>query len=447
MQVNQPRKYDEIVRSFITQHSGHIAVLSQDVLFIKTLRSTVAKHLVLPPGCFSVHSTPKKLVAALKTLHKVTSSVLVLVEREIEGVSNIEFLKYLRMDYPSLSIIILTEEIEREKLILLHEMGSNNCITKPISVNVLIEKIAFTIQPPSKLGQLIEEGKKLVSEGDFKKALAISAKVLELKPDSAAGLMLRGDALRGQKRRNEAELAYEAATRNARMYLEPLKKLADFYKETGEDEKRLEYLDQLDRLSPLNVERKVDIGTIAVKMGDEERAREVFDEAVKITTKQAMGIISKVARTIAENCMAHAPEMAEDFLRRSLEAKRGMLTEEDVEAYNSLGIALRKQGKWREAIDEYTKALEVAPEDENLYYNMAMAAMDGKQHREAATHATKALEINPEFPKRSAGVNFNLGFIFQKANDTEQARRFFEAALALDPGHSKARTRLQKLSG
>lgn len=443
--MGNAQQYDEIVRNYVHKEAGEFVIVSHDTSFLKTFRATVLKYLGLPATCMEVFNEKENAQRHLKSKAMKDKNVLVLIERDLAGVSSIEFIKYLKIDAPQVRFVVLTTEIERERLILLHEMGVSNFITKPISVNVLIEKIAFTIKPPSKIGELVEAGKKCIHDKDFKKALAVSEKVLQIKPGSPAGLMLRGDALKGMGKAAEAVAAYEGAMKEANLYLEPIKKLAEFYRDAGSAEEELKYLEQLDKLSPLNVERKVNMGGLNVKLGKPDKAKQLFDSAVKITNRQAMGFISDINKSIAEMCMDTNPEMAEEFLRQSLEAKRDMLDKSDVETFNTLGIALRKQGRWEDAIKEYKKALKVAPEDENLRYNIAMAFIDGKDFVRSAKELDKALKLNQDFGARHANVRYNIGYIFAKAGKNQKAIDSLRVALSVNPDHAKAAKLLEEL--
>ncbi len=444
--MSNGKNFDEIVRNFVLNEKGHFVAVSHDNGFIKTFRNAVQKILALPPNCmdgFTEKAPAQKLIGQLL---KDGKKPLLLIERELNGVLSVEFISYLRNDHPDLKMVVLTTEIERDGLILLHEMGVANFITKPISVNGMIEKVANTIRPATAIGELIEAGKRLLAKGEYDKVLAVSEKVLEMKPQSPAGLMLRGDALKGLGRRPEALAAYEGATRGASMYLDPIKKLADFHREEGNSTQALKLLEQLDKLSPLNIERKMEIGSIHLGLGKAARAKTYFDTATKLATRQAMTKIAKLHQNIAEMCMKAAPDLAEVYLRQSLDAREGMLDASDIETFNTLGIALRQQGKWEEATKDYKRALKIAPEDENLHYNMAMAYVDGKDYEKAATWLDKALRINQNMGANSAALCYNMGFIYKSAGRTQKAKDKLTRAVQIDPGHEKAKALLEKLS-
>ncbi|MBF0551606.1 MAG: tetratricopeptide repeat protein [Deltaproteobacteria bacterium] len=65
--------------------------------------------------------------------------------------------------------------------------------------------------------------------------------------------------------------------------------------------------------------------------------------------------------------------------------------------YNLVGIALRKVGRYEEAVRQYKKALELMPGDENIYYNIARAYYEMGDVKQAETNVRAALNINPKF--------------------------------------------------
>jgi tetratricopeptide (TPR) repeat protein len=77
-----------------------------------------------------------------------------------------------------------------------------------------------------------------------------------------------------------------------------------------------------------------------------------------------------------------------------------------------LGIELRKQGKWREAVAEYQRVLELVPDHAGLIYNMALACSDGGQTAEAHAWMQRALELEPTLPASGKNVAYNIGVIF-----------------------------------
>jgi tetratricopeptide (TPR) repeat protein len=83
---------------------------------------------------------------------------------------------------------------------------------------------------------------------------------------------------------------------------------------------------------------------------------------------------------------------------------------EVVRHYNNKGVLLAKDGKVKEAIEEYTRALRFFPEfKENfrIYYNLALAHLQLKTAEDiksAETFLKRALELEPTFEKAKASL-------------------------------------------
>lgn len=439
------RLYEKTLVDFVAKEDGVFFAISHDQNFLKILRQTMNKELLIGTDSIRTLSEEHKFLKELKTPQYRDRKILLLIERVLNNRSTLSFVRNLKEMYDDMHIVVLTTEVERQVLILLHEIGVGNFITKPVSMDTLIEKLAFTLKPQGKIGQYIDKAKSYLAKGMFDEALNLSEKILEIKPGSAAALMIRGDAFKGKGEVAQAEKEYSEAHSGAALYLEPLKKLADLYKDEGDAEKQLKYLEKLDRLSPLNVDRKVSMGEIHLEFGNADTAEEYFEQAVVNAKKEAQVMIEEVKRNIAEKCLEKSPGMAEKFFRSIIDAKGGQLRKSDIETFNRLGIALRRQGRWQDAVAEYGQALKIAPDDENLLFNSAVAYTEGGRHVEALRHMEKALKINPDFGSASPVISFNMGVMFANGRKPQEAAQYMRRTLKLDPGHQGAKKMLASL--
>ncbi|WP_285907012.1 tetratricopeptide repeat protein [Pseudodesulfovibrio pelocollis] len=439
------KKYDSIVYDFFENGNGAVLLLSEDPLFKKTLSSTIFKIIGTKRDCFFAYENVQVGLRKLQECQKSKIECIVFIERLIGGRPSTDTIITIKRLLPDQRVIVLVSETKRENIAYFYEIGVNNVISKPASMNNLIEKMAFTIKPLGKLSEYMETGKRFLAAGKYREALQISDKILTIKPNSPAGLMLRGDVFLEAGRREDAVESYMKAHESSRLYLEPLKRLARAYEGVDED-KHLEYLKKLDRLSPLNTERKTDIGRVHVQRREMDRAEKYFDQAIEAATREAMSMVGSVAERISEAVGQVSPQMSEKYLSKVLESKGRSLCKDDIALFNKLGIALRGQGKWREAIDNYSRALEISPDDEGLYYNMGMAYFDGGDKRMAAKCFETALDKNPEFHKSSEVASLNLGTIYADLRQPEKAIPFLENALALNPRNTTARQKLDALN-
>lgn len=439
------RQYEKTIVDFVAKENGCFFAISHDQVFLKMYRQTLNKELVIGTDRIRALAEEHKFISEIKTPYFKDKKILLLIERVLDNRNTLSFVRTLKAMYEDMYIVVLTSEVERQVLILLHEIGVGNFITKPVSMDTLIEKIAFTIKPQGKIGQFIDTAKGYLAKGMYDEAVALSDKILKLKPGSAAALMLRGDAHKGKGEVAAAERSYAEAHKGAALYLEPLKKLADLYKDEGDLEKQLIYLQKLDRLSPLNVERKISMGEIHLEFGNAEAAEEFFEQAVANAKKEAQAMIEEVKRSIAEKCLDKAPATAERFFRSIIDAKGGQLRKSDIETFNRLGIALRRQGRWQDAVSEYGQALKISPDDENLYFNTAVAYTEGGRHTEAMRALERVIKLAPDFGADSPTLSFNMGVMCANGRNPQDAARFMRRTLELDPGHEGARKLLATL--
>lgn len=439
-------QYGKTVVDFTVKDNGCFFVLSQDATFVRNLRNTLNKELVIGSDLIRTMTETSRFLAEIKTPLFKDRQIMLLIERVLDGRNTLAFIKQLKESFDRVYVIVLTSEVEKSVLVLLHEMGVDNFITKPASMDTIIEKIAFAIRPQSKLGQLLDTAKDYLARGLATDSLALADKVLaEVKPGSAAALMIQGDAHKALGNFEAAKTSYEAAAEGAYMYLEPLKRLAALYKDSGDADGQLAYLEKLDKLSPLNVERKVDMGSIHLAKGESERAEALFEQAVAGATKEALGIIEEIKRAIAERCLERQPELSERYFRSIIADKKDGLSRVDIATFNRLGIALRRQGKWQDAVAEYGRALSISPQDENILFNMAVAYTEGGRRPDAVASLEKALEINPTFYAESPVTCFNIGVMYLNADNAAKAKLFLRKAQELDPGHQGAQKLLAGL--
>lgn len=66
---------------------------------------------------------------------------------------------------------------------------------------------------------------------------------------------------------------------------------------------------------------------------------------------------------------------------------------------NLRGVCLKKIGDFNGAIVSYEEALKLSPMDAKVYFNMASCAISAKSYEQAARYLESCLQINPDFPK------------------------------------------------
>lgn len=158
--------YANTIINYMRKEEGHIIALSDDQAFSTQLRLTLAKELGLTsPDTLTVLSDSRQLLRVLREVTPRHPAPILFLERIMDGQDLSFLVNQIKQSYTRLRIIILTTDVQRDRLMLLHEAGADNFISKPVSVNTLIEKMAFTLKAQSRLGQAIDLAKSLLGRG------------------------------------------------------------------------------------------------------------------------------------------------------------------------------------------------------------------------------------------------------------------------------------------
>ncbi|MDL2266444.1 hypothetical protein LJC46_00445 [Desulfovibrio sp. OttesenSCG-928-G15] len=435
-----------VVRDFVLQRGGFFIAATRDNAFADLLKSFLNKFLCLQKftPCVCLKDVDRVIPVIEDALAKKRLPLL-LIEHDRYREDPALRIQEFKARFPSVPIVVLAMEAERDWVVYLHEQGADNFITKPISMPKLAQKLAVTIKPGGVVAEKLLSGRKLLQNGLPGQVKLIAEDIIGFDLPIGAAYLLLGDAEAALGNTGAAAAAYKKAREVTDMFLAPLQKLAGLAKEKNDQNEYLAYLVELDALSPLNMHRKLQMAETMLTLGQKGQARKLFDEVVSKAGKAIAEDASSLVERIATMYSAHNPEDMETFLRETLEKRKNNFCREDLNIVNQLAMLLRKQGKWQDAIAEYTWASSVIPDDETLQYNMGLAFAQGAMQLKGRRCIEKALELNADFPRRSAQVAYNMGQVLMRGGNREQADRCFSIALELEPGMKTAATALQSL--
>ena len=205
-------KQKSIIRDYFTKRSGQLLCLSDDPTILSLLRATV-KEMGLPASELVVFvPDPSKLLKAITDSFAARKRPALFIESVMSGSGETSFMvRQFKESFPDLRIFAMTTSSEKARIMLLYESGADNFILKPISSIDLIDKMAVTLREPSTIRQLLDKARKFVIKNVGSEAIKITQGVLKVKPDSASGYVVLGDALRVSGNRDKAQVAYERA--------------------------------------------------------------------------------------------------------------------------------------------------------------------------------------------------------------------------------------------
>lgn len=107
-------------------------------------------------------------------------------------------------------------------------------------------------------------------------------------------------------------------------------------------------------------------------------------------------------------------------------------------AHNNLGAFFLKKGRLDDAIDHFTKAIEIKPDEASVLDNLGSALLQKGNLDEAIVLYQKALELKPA----QASIHYNLANALLARGEVDQAIAEYESTLAINPNHTDAQNNL-----
>lgn len=295
----QSNQYQSIISSFVLKEFGHFVVASDDRIFINVLRRTIVSEVGLPSTAITIITNHEHIVKCVREMCVKKKAVILFIQTEMDNKRLDDTIRMVAWKLSNCKVVIVTTESELPRLALLREQHiADNWIIKPVVINQLLAKVATVIKPHGNLEKLIHAAEDYLQQGAYRQALTICRKIFESNPDSAVAHMLMGDAYQGLEQVTDMVEAYEQASFMDELYLEPLIKLAAFFHEQGDKNREVHYLEKLDALSPLNVDRKMEIAKLHLQMGNGEDADGTFESVMRMTTRGVADNISTMATKI-----------------------------------------------------------------------------------------------------------------------------------------------------
>lgn len=103
-------------------------------------------------------------------------------------------------------------------------------------------------------------------------------------------------------------------------------------------------------------------------------------------------------------------------------------------AYTGRGVAYHGLGQYEKAIEEHTEAIRINPENATFYYNRGRSFQELSKHQQALDDFEEAIRINPN----NAKLYHSRGSVFQQLSKHQQAIKDFNNAIRLNPKEALA---------
>lgn len=406
---------DQYVRELI---KGHFATLGfpMDSLKISGSSSNFLSILKQYPD------TVDMLICHLRAVDNSISSQT--------GLQLIQIIKDVLLNINSekvIPVLLMDKEFEKKDLVAAIKGGASSVLLLPASPVQLGNKLAASFEkvPPRAVSSdevysILLIGNKYREQGFFEqaisqynKALALGGEKVDVLNEKGNTFLMMGDlenAITVFKRMTEIEANFPRAYQG----------LGDAYSQLGNFQEAKKNYVKVIEMEPKNVQVYHNLGSLCQEEGDVTGAHSYFTKGVQLNPKFAknylglaknyeLGGQNKEGLKVYREAINQNPSLtilhitAGNFclkheLNTEAEEIFGMaigLNENHLHLYNRLGVALRKQGKFDQAIANYTKGIKIKNDDPNLRYNLAKAYyMKGNEEKSLEMLST-AFKLDP----------------------------------------------------
>jgi tetratricopeptide (TPR) repeat protein len=330
--------------------------------------------------------------------HKLQTQIfhLIIADINMPRLNGIELLKRCRgeVDFRNTPYLIVSGESLQDVIAFVGEWGVVDYVVKPFSYSILksrIEAMFERLRNPEEL--LYREVEKLKGMSYYREALQrVEEAEANLKDFNVKWLTIKGECLMALGNMKRAEECLNRALRLSDVYLPAHKSSAELNLKQGNVDRAIELLARADEISPMDTDRKLNLGKLLLGQGREDEGRVFLEKAVKQSSHGERGsILRRVAEAFMEsNHFAEAEELFVKLLK---------LSPDQVETYNRLGIALRRQGKYEEAEACYRMALENHPKNPVIHYNLGVLQYSRQEKENARQSLLEAIRLDPGFTR------------------------------------------------
>lgn len=209
-------------------------------------------------------------------------------------------------------------------------------------------------------------------------------------------------------RYEEAELLLLEIVKQTPLYANIYNMLGFIYSQQNSPDKAVELFRQALSINPGYTEARLNLAITLADMGS-------YSEAIR-----EYGLAKEGEQAKAPTLPTHA------------QARLANAHAELAKAYQELGL-------YPEAVQEYEKALALAPHFADFHCNLARCYMEAGDGDQARTALARALELNPAY----ADALIQLGLLHYQRRETSQAISAWEKALTSDPGNILAQIYLR----
>ena len=183
------------------------------------------------------------------------------------------------------------------------------------------------------------------------------------------------------------------------------------------------------------------LGLTYVKLNDENSALTSFKKSVTINPEYEKGYIEQARVYNRQGKLAECVKAYDTMIK---------LFPDNTSAIMELGSVYYQYGKYAESEAQYKKALDMLNKSEEktlTAYNLSKVLYDDKKYAEASRYGWIAYDEKDFLlnDTQQANITYNYALIQEKNGKPEDAKKLYNEALKLNPGHVKSKINLSAL--
>ncbi len=314
--------------------------------------------------------------------------------QDFEDMTGLTMIQSLRAtgNYGLESHLFLVNRLDPELMVILSELNIKYVVQKPFNSDHISQKMQSLWQDECNLSQaeqLYREAHSAFQSGLYEMSLDLAVKLIKEHKPAEKHLLLLGDVFLKLDRHAEAQKSYQRARELFPQSYVPAHKIVKLLMKEKKFAEAAPLLDELTRLSPLNLEILANTGLSNFEIGEYERSKSAMArlKALDKERKDANEILARIA-------------IREGDYRGSLK----LLSQHDsarlCEVLHAEVETLRQQQAYVRIIDLYLKFIEMLenhPMLYELYYKLGIAYLEIYDEIKARTYFQKSLSLESSY--------------------------------------------------
>lgn len=298
---------------------------------------------------------------------------------------------------------------------------------------VKLDSLTSLLDTDPNNAKLLNERAKVFLEVDqVNFALADVGRALLLDSSVASYYLTISDAYFRLNKPNKCKNALLKAVQLQPDFAEPLYRLAQFELYLGNHQQSINYANDMLRVDARDDRPFMVKGICYKELGDTAKAIQNYLEAVTENPDNYDAYVELGILHWAKN-----DPLAEGYLKSALDIRP-----QGIDALYTLGMHYQNSDKLNEALETYTKILEIDSSYAAAYFNMGYVQYEHLQlYDEALANFDKAVKVNPKYYQ----AVYMRGLCYEAKGDVSKAKREYSYAIELNPNYDRAANGLKRL--